>query len=64
METYSWCKEHWFSMDLKDEICHTCFLRDKGNKTPFLMSADNEMNLREIPAHLLELTQIEEMIIA
>ena len=28
------------------------------------MSADNEMDLGEIPAHLPELTQVEEMIIA
>jgi hypothetical protein len=50
-------------MDLKDEVCHACFLQDKGNKTPFLMSADNEMDLGELPAHLLKLTQVEEMII-
>jgi hypothetical protein len=51
-------------MDLKNEIYHSCFLQDKGNKTPFLMSADNKMDPGEIPAHLLELTQVEEMIIA
>jgi len=64
METCIRCKERWFSMDLKDDICHTCFLRDKGNKTPFLMSAENEMDLGEVPAYLLELMQVEEMIIA
>jgi hypothetical protein len=64
MESYSRCKERWFSMDLKDEICYTCFLRDKGNKTPFLMSTENEMDPGEIPAYLLELIQVEEMIIA
>ena len=64
METCIQCKEHWFSMDLKHKICHRCFNRDKGNKTPFLMSAENEMDLGEIPAYLLELTQVEEMIIA
>src|SRR5271154_2066401 len=64
MESCSRCRERWFSMDLKDEICHACFLRDKGNKTPFLMSADNEMDPGEVPAHLPELTQVEEMIIA
>jgi ATP-dependent DNA helicase PIF1 len=64
METCIRCKERWFSMDLKHEICNACFLRDKGNKTPFLMSADNEMDPGEVPAHLPELTQIEEMIIA
>jgi len=64
METCIRYKEHWFSMDLKHRICHFCFLRDKGNKTPFLMSTDNEMDPGEIPAHLLDLTQVEEMIIA
>src|SRR6267378_5187068 len=30
METCSRCQERWFAMDLKDGICHSCFLRDKG----------------------------------
>jgi hypothetical protein len=51
-------------MQLKDNICHACFLRDTGDKTPFLMSADNEMDPGELPGHLPELTQVEEMIIA
>ena len=51
-------------MDLKDEICHSCYLRDKGGKTPFLMSIENEIDLGVILAHLPELTQVEEMIIA
>jgi hypothetical protein len=51
-------------MDLKHNVCHRCFNRDHGNKTPFLMSADNEMDPGELPAHLPELTQVEEMIIA
>jgi hypothetical protein len=64
METCIRCKERWFSMILKDEICYACFLWDKGNKTPFLMSVENEMDLGEIPAQLPALTQVEEMIIA
>ena len=64
METCSRCQERWFEMDLKHNVCHRCFNRDKGNKTPFLMSADNEMDPGELPAHLPELTQVEEMIIA
>jgi hypothetical protein len=55
IESYIWCKERWFSIDLKDEICHSCYLRDKGGKTPFLMSAENEIDLGVILAHLLEL---------
>src|SRR5271155_3138496 len=59
MESCSRCKERWFCMDLKNDVCHRCFNRDKGNKTPFLMSADNEMDPGEVPAHLPELTQVE-----
>ncbi|EXU94546.1 hypothetical protein X797_012383 [Metarhizium robertsii] len=62
METCTRCKERWFAMDLKDGVCHACFLRDKGDKTPFLMSGENEMDPGELPAHLPELTQVEEMI--
>jgi hypothetical protein len=25
-------------MDLKNRVCYACFLRDKGKKTPFLIS--------------------------
>jgi hypothetical protein len=56
METYIHCKERWFSMDLKDGTCHSYFLWDKGNNTPFLMSMDNEMDLGEVLAYLPELT--------
>jgi hypothetical protein len=58
------CKEHWFEMDLKHNICHSCYLRDKGAQTPPLMSAENNMDPGEVPAHLPELSQVEEMIIA
>jgi hypothetical protein len=51
-------------MDLKQGVCHTCFLRDKGKQTPFLMSMENNMDPGELPAHLPALTQVEEMIIA
>jgi len=64
METCTRCKEHWLAMDLKDTVCHRCYLRDKGSKTPFLMSAENGPDPGELPAHLPALTQVEEMIIA
>jgi hypothetical protein len=51
-------------MSLKDEICHSCFVRDKRNQTLFLMSVENHMDPGVLPAHLPVLTQIEEMIIA
>jgi hypothetical protein len=64
IETCSRYKERWFAIDLKGDVCHAYFLRDKGSKTPFLMSVENEMDLGDVPAYLLELTQVEEMIIA
>jgi hypothetical protein len=51
-------------MELKNGICHACFRRDKGNKTPLLMSRENDMDPGELAAYLPELTQVEEMIIA
>jgi hypothetical protein len=60
MKTCSRCQERW---DLKDGICHSYFSQDKGNKTPFLMSAENDMDSGELPTHLPELPQVEEMVI-
>ena len=51
-------------MSLRNEICDACFLRDKGSRSPFLMSADNEMDPGDVLAYLPALTQVEEMIIA
>ncbi|KAH9205598.1 hypothetical protein DL95DRAFT_397502, partial [Leptodontidium sp. 2 PMI_412] len=53
METCSRCKESWFAMDLRETVCHRCFLRDKRGQTPFLISAENNMDLGELPAYLL-----------
>jgi hypothetical protein len=64
METCSRCKARWFAMDLKDQVCHACFLRDKGRKTPFLMSAENRIDPGELLAYLPTLTQVKEIIIA
>lgn len=64
METCTRCNEHWFDMRLKDGVCHTCFLRDKRGAVPFLMSAANNMDPGEVPAHLPKLSQVEEMTIA
>jgi hypothetical protein len=49
---------------LRCGVCHNYTLRDKGGKTIFLMSAENHMDPGEIPGHLLELSVVEEMIIA
>ena len=65
MEECVRCRERWFGMDLRsDGVCHRCSLRDKSTQTPFLMSADNDMDPGDVPTHLPELTQLEEMVIA
>jgi hypothetical protein len=52
MDTCSRCKESWFAMDLRDTVCHTCYLRDKRGQSPSLMSSDNGMDPGDVPAHL------------
>lgn len=65
METCGRCNEYWFLMELKDGVCYRCFLRDKkGTPMPFKMSAANNMDPGDFPAHLPPLTQVEEMVIA
>lgn len=51
-------------MDLRRGTCHSCYLRDGAARTPFLMSADNDMDPGDLPACLPGLTQVEEMVIA
>jgi len=46
--TCSWCRS-MVAMDLKDGICHSCFLRDKGNKTPFLIVRRERVDPGELP---------------
>ncbi len=47
-------------MDLKDSVCHRCFLRDTNKRkqpvTPFLMSAENDMDPGVVPGFLPELS--------
>jgi hypothetical protein len=58
------CRERWFEMGLRGGVCYCCSLRDGKGKTPFLMSAENDIDPGDIPSHLPELSQIEEEIIA
>jgi hypothetical protein len=51
-------------MKLKLSICYRYYLRDKGGQSPFLISVSNKLDPEEVPAYLLELLQVEEMIIA
>jgi hypothetical protein len=64
MELCSRCQEQWFGMNLKDTVCHKCYLRDRKTQVPFLMSANNGMDPGVVPDYLPELSQLEEMIIA
>lgn len=68
METCPRCQERGLEMDLKDGVCHRCFLRDRDSRgqlrTPYLMSAENNMDPGTVPSDLPELTQVEEMVIA
>ena len=44
LETCQWCRKRRFGIDLKEDVCYRCYLRDtdKGQPvTPFLMSVDN-----------------------
>jgi hypothetical protein len=54
-------------MDLKESVYHQCFLRDTDNRkrpvTPFLMSVENNIDPGVVPSHLLELSQVEEIVI-
>lgn len=34
---------------LKPFTCHSCYLRDNPGKTPFLISADNDMDPKDLP---------------
>ena len=51
-------------MNLKQGVCYTCFLQDKGDQTSYLMSTENNIDPGELPAYLPTLMQVEEMIIA
>jgi hypothetical protein len=61
MDTCERCKEYWFEIKLRHSIYYKCLIRDKGG--PFLMSTANELDPGDVPAYLLELLQVEEMII-
>jgi hypothetical protein len=66
IETCDRCQERGFSIDLKDRVCHRCFLQDsrQAPDMPFFMSAENSMDPGVVPSYLPELTQVKEMVIA
>jgi hypothetical protein len=50
-------------MELRYGVYHNYILRDKGDKTVFLISAENLIDPGEIPGHLPELSVVKEIII-
>jgi hypothetical protein len=54
IETCSRCKERWFAIDLKNRVCYACFLRDKGKKSLYLISVENQIDPGDMLAYLLE----------
>jgi hypothetical protein len=50
-------------MELRYGVYYNYILRDKGNKTIFLISIENLIDLGEILSYLLELSIVEEIII-
>ncbi|RKF72507.1 hypothetical protein GcC1_094035 [Golovinomyces cichoracearum] len=38
------CRDKWFTMDLKDTICHMCYFRDTKDRKPNLMIESNRRN--------------------
>jgi hypothetical protein len=63
IETYTQCNTRWFDMCLKDSVCHGCLLKDKHMQIPYFLS-NNEIDPKIVPAHLLALTQVKEIVIA
>jgi hypothetical protein len=51
-------------MQLKDNICYSYLLKDKGRQTLYFFLADNEIDLGIVLTYLLALTQIKEIVIA
>jgi hypothetical protein len=43
-------------MRLRDGICYNCSLRDKMDKTLFLIFIENNIDLGDIPSYLPELS--------
>src|ERR1700722_8653885 len=52
MEECSRCNARWFDMQLRDDICHSCLLKDKGGQTLYFFLADNDIDRGIVPSHL------------
>jgi hypothetical protein len=65
MEHCTRCREAWFKMNLRDDICARYHRIDRQRKPeePFLFNSDNSLGPGSL-ANLPALTQVEEMLIA
>ena len=47
-------------------VCRACILADRGKdpEAPFFYSAENNLDFRDVPDHLPQLIQLEEILIA
>ena len=52
MEECSRCNARWFDIQLRDDICHSCLLKDKGRQTLYFFLADNDIDPGIVPSHL------------
>ncbi|KAK0709842.1 hypothetical protein B0T26DRAFT_426625 [Lasiosphaeria miniovina] len=60
------CRHSWYNLRITGGICAGCHYRDdrKPDDMPNFFSAENNMDLGDVPDHLPKLTQVEEQLIA
>jgi hypothetical protein len=67
MAECSRCKQKWFDIKLQDDgVCKPCHSRDRTRLPldPEFFSAANDLDFGDVPAHLPQLSQVEEQLIA
>lgn len=60
------CRRRWFDVGLTRGICNKCHSADdcKRPDEPFFWSKENTLDFGDVPAHLPQLSQLEEQMIA
>ncbi len=60
------CKQKWFDVKLRNGVCTSCTSRNKTLRPgePLFYSVANELDFGDIPAGLLELSEVEQQLIA
>ncbi|KAF5711868.1 ATP-dependent DNA helicase PIF1 [Fusarium mundagurra] len=75
MEHCPRCRVRWFGINIRNGICRSCRYRDtvpsgRGTRNqrregePYFWTHENNLDPGDIPEHLPELTQVEEMLIS